>query len=82
MVWTVINDAQVPNWSIIPTDATSGDTAFQASAFQNDAFQIVYNFVWAGVTDTQTPGWGNINNSQTGGWSPIITPPAITWTPI
>lgn len=82
MAWTDIVVTQVPNWGIIPNSTVSGDTAFQADAFQNDAFQIFYASVWADIDDTQAPNWGSITNSQTSGWTPVTTPPAITWTQI
>lgn len=82
MPWVDVSNPQVPNWTGISTAQVSGDTAFQADAFQNDAFQIVYSVIWSEVDDTQTPNWGSIANSQTSGWTPIVTPPAVTWTQI
>jgi hypothetical protein len=55
------------------------ETAFQANAFQNDAFQIVTAVEWVVIDDGQTPNWQALSISQTSGWGAVDSSQSPNW---
>jgi hypothetical protein len=63
LVWSVVDDSQVPNWSSISDSQSPAWAAVSDNQTPN----------WQNVGDSQSAGWTTVNDGNTVVWTRITT---------
>ena len=76
MPWSIVDDAQSPDWANVRSLVTIEETsAFGDSNFSSVAFASSIISTYAAVATT----WGQINNAQAVSWQNVNDAQGVTW---